>query len=316
MYYTIEHLTRYRYSAPIRENIMEVRMQPRTEGPQHCSDFKLTITPQAQPLLFQDYLGNLVHHFNIPGQHVQLTVKAQAKVEIQPSPELPESLPQPGWAELARLAEQADFWDMRQPSRFAQATPLLTELAGEFNLNRRIDPLRLLRRLNAAMYETFAYTPDSTEVDSGIDQALATRQGVCQDFSHIMIALARQMGIPCRYVSGYLYHLKEEGDRSAEDASHAWVEAYLPELGWVGFDPTNNLIAAERHIRVAMGRDYADVPPSRGIFKGEAKAELTVGVRVGLADAPPAPDDLLPADSGWETPPVEEEFTWRQQQQQ
>lgn len=315
MYYNIEHLTHYRYSSPIQENIMEVRMQPRTEGPQHCSDFKLTITPPAQALSFQDYLGNLVHHFNIPGQHIQLTVKAKAEVEVQPPPALPESLPQTAWAALERLVDQPDFWDMCQPSRFAQTTPLLTKLAKDFNLNRRIDPLRLLRRLNQAMYETFAYTPDSTGVDSSIDQALTARQGVCQDFSHIMIALTRQMGIPSRYVSGYLYHLKEAGDRSAEDASHAWVEAYLPELGWVGFDPTNNLIAAERHIRVAVGRDYADVPPSRGIFKGEAEAELTVAVRIALASAPTKTDDLLPTDSVWETPPVENELTWQQQQQ-
>lgn len=316
MYYKIEHLTRYRYSAPIRENIMEVRMRPRSDAQQHCAKFKLSVTPPAQALSFQDYLGNIVHHFNIPGQHGQLTLKAEAEVQLQPPPVLPESLPAASWAELNRLAEQGDSWDMVQPSHFTPATPLLAELAAEFNLNRRSDPLRLLRRLNQAMFEAFAYTPASTEVDSPIDEAIAARKGVCQDFSHIMIALTRRLGIPCRYVSGYLYHLKEAEDRSATDASHAWVEAYLPELGWVGFDPTNNLIAAERHIRVAVGRDYADVPPTRGIFKGEAETDLTVAVRVNLADTPPPPDELLPSDSGWDPPQNDEEFTWQQQQQQ
>ena len=175
------------------------------------------------------------------------------------------------------------------------------------------DDLKTARRGGAFL---FAYTPDSTAVDSTIDEAIAARKGVCQDFSHIMLALTRRLGIPCRYVSGYLYHLKEAEDRSATDASHAWVEAYLPELGWVGFDPTNNLIAAERHIRVAVGRDYADVPPTRGIFKGEAETDLTVAVRVNLADAPPPPDELLPSDSGWDASHTEDELTWQQQQQQ
>lgn len=131
-----------------------------------------------------------------------------------------------------------------------------------------------------------------------------------------MIALVRQIGIPCRYVSGYLFHRLEDHDRSAEDATHAWVEAFLPELGWVGFDPTNNLLAAERHIKVAVGRDYADVPPSRGIFVGNAQESLSVGVRVALTDAPPEPDEVILPDTPWSPPSLEPEKTeWQQQQQ-
>jgi len=131
-------------------------------------------------------------------------------------------------------------------------------------------------------------------VDSPIDEALQARSGVCQDFAHIMIALVRQLKIPCRYVSGYLYHEDQCHDRSPAGASHAWVEAYLGEAGWVEFDPTNNLIGCERHIRVAVGRDYADVPPTRGVHKGEAESELTVRVNVSSVDAP-KPEDLAPA---------------------
>ena len=141
------------------------------------------------------------------------------------------------------------------------------------------------------MHRTFAYDADSTHVDSPIDEALLHRRGVCQDFAHIMLALARNyLHIPCRYVSGYLYHRRD--DRSIDGATHAWIEALLPELGWIGFDPTNNLLAGERHIEVAVGRDYHDVPPTRGVYKGNAASELSVNVRVRASHDPdhPAPD--------------------------
>ena len=131
-------------------------------------------------------------------------------------------------------------------------------------------------------------------MDSPIDEALQARSGVCQDFAHIMIALVRQLRIPCRYISGYLYHEDKCHDRSPAGASHAWVEAYLGEAGWVEFDPTNNLMGCERHIRVAVGRDYADVPPTRGVHRGESESELTVRVKVSPVDAP-KPEDLAPA---------------------
>ena len=136
--------------------------------------------------------------------------------------------------------------------------------------------------------------PNSTKVDSPIEEALQARQGVCQDFAHIMIALVRRLKIPCRYVSGYMFHRDDENegkkDRSLEGASHAWVEALVPGIGWVAFDPTNNLVGGDRHIRVAIGRDYADVPPTRGVYKGESQSELIVSVSVSPADAvAPAP---------------------------
>jgi transglutaminase-like putative cysteine protease len=128
-------------------------------------------------------------------------------------------------------------------------------------------------------------------VDSPIDDALRARRGVCQDFAHIMIALVRQLKIPARYVSGYLFHGDKAKDRSPSGATHAWIEAYLGEAGWVAFDPTNNLLGSERHIHVAVGRDYADVPPTRGVYKGEAESELSVRVMVAPVDAP-QPEEL------------------------
>ncbi len=172
--------------------------------------------------------------------------------------------------------------------------------------------------LNTAVYRAFAYTPQHTKVDSPIDHALKSRKGVCQDFAHIMIALGRNLGIPCRYVSGYLHHRTEDQDRSAEDATHAWVEALLPGLGWVGFDPTNDLVVTNRHIRTAVGRDYSEVPPTRGVFKGEAstETELKVGVQVAPTSAPPVMEPTASSVVTTYSTPSAYETTQQQEQQQ
>ncbi len=198
------------------------------------------------------------------------------------------------WEELDTRVAEGDYWEMLLPSQYAKPTELLAELGTELKLERHGLPLELLMELNQALYDKFDYVPNITKVDSPIDDALRARRGVCQDFAHIMIALVRQLKIPCRYVSGYLFHGDKAKDRSPAGATHAWVEAYLGETGWVAFDPTNNLLGSERHIHVAVGRDYADVPPTRGVCKGDAESELSVRVTVAPVDAP-QPEELPPS---------------------
>jgi transglutaminase-like putative cysteine protease len=316
MFYSIRHVTRFVYTPPVTESMTEVRMQPRAEGGQRCLKFELHTQPRARILGYRDHLGNIVHHFDIPGKHSQLKITAESTVEIAPSPALPESLDTSAWEAMDAIDRSGAYWDYLAPSQYAFKTELLAQLARELRVKRRGDPLSLLREINAAMYESFDYKPQSTSVDSPIDDALRLRVGVCQDYAHIMIALARELRIPCRYVSGYLFHEGNGHDRSAAGASHAWVEAYLSELGWVGFDPTNNLIAGERHIRTAIGRDYADVPPTRGVFKGLAQSELSVGVQVSPADAPPPEEEMAPMTTWIAPAPVEDDQQQQQQQQQ
>ena len=283
MRYTIRHLTRFTYDQPIAESVMEARMQPRSDGTQHCLRFGLSTTPSSRVLMYQDHDGNIVHHFNIPARHARLTVTAEALVDTEPPPALPECLPGDAWDRLDAIGRSDEFWEYLAPSAFAQPTPLLLDFVATLGLTREIDPLTTIRRMAAAMWTEFEYSPQATRVDSPIDEALAARRGVCQDFAHIFIAAARHAGLPCRYVSGYLFHQAGVLDRSADGATHAWTEVLLPDCGWVGIDPTNNIMAAERHVRVAIGRDYADVPPTRGVFKGgtAVRNELAVSVRVG-----------------------------------
>jgi transglutaminase-like putative cysteine protease len=295
--YSVLHTTTFSYQPAVRESVMEVRLQPRSDGPQHCLTFELEVTPAANIMQYRDFMGNTVHHFDIAGKHSQIRITARSSVEVRPVPAL-NSADAGSWEDLDRAvtalspnpAMNGDCWEMLLPSQFAKPSAQLEALAAELRCQRRDAPLQLLTELNQSIYESFAYVPNSTSVDSPIDDALISRQGVCQDFAHIMIALVRPLRIPCRYVSGYMFHrdeVEEKKDRSLEGASHAWVEAFLPSLGWTAFDPTNNLTGADRHIRVALGRDYADVPPTRGVHKGEAQSALSVAVTVGPSDAPP-----------------------------
>jgi transglutaminase-like putative cysteine protease len=326
MFYCIRHLTKFRYSRTVSESIMELRMHPRSEGVQRCLSFELSVTPRTRVQSYRDHLSNVVHHFDVPSAHRQLTIIAEATVDVAPRPPLPERMDDGAWDRLRVHLAEGDFWEMLAPSHFAHWTGLTEDFARELGVPdrdavERRDPLRLLRELNSALPREIAYAPKTTRVDSPADDALRNRQGVCQDYAHIMIALVRRMGIPCRYVSGYLFHRADGKTRSTEGATHAWVEAFLPDLGWVGFDPTNDVLADESHVRTAVGRDYADVPPTRGVFKGDASSELTVAVRVAPSDKPPPPEAELETED-WssvlegERPDIDQIAAEQQQQQQ
>jgi transglutaminase-like putative cysteine protease len=281
--------------------MMEVRMHPRSEGNQRCFVFQLSVNPRARIFGYTDSYGNLVHHFDLPSRHGQLTIITDALVNIETQPSIPEVMEYGAWQELEDLVEKKDYWDMLMPSHFARSSPELENLALEIGATerKRRSPLAFLLDITAAVHRTFKYVKKSTAVNSPIEDALRSRQGVCQDFAHIMIALVRNARIPCRYVSGYLYHGGEDSHPSADGATHAWVEALLPGIGWVGFDPTTNRLADEKHIRTAIGRDYADVPPTMGMMKGKAETQLQVRVRVTPSQAVLPPDEEFAADEEW-----------------
>src|SRR5262245_13328603 len=319
MQYTIRHVTKFTYDEPISESVMEARMQPRSEASQHCLRFGLSTTPSSHVRMYQDPDGNIVHHFNIPRRHSRLTVTAEAFVEVSAPQPLPAELGAGAWERTDVETAAGEFWDSLNGSPFARRTELLDALAAEIGLERSGDPLTTVHQIMSDVFRRFEYAPQSTRVDSPIDDALTARKGVCQDFAHIMIALVRQLGIPCRYVSGYLFQPGGSGAGSIDGATHAWIEAWLPTLGWVGFDPTHNTTAGEHHIRVAVGRDYADVPPTRGVFKGlsAVRSELAVGVSIGTAQHYSDPTVFTPWMSREAVSPLlDAEYGQQQQQQQ
>jgi len=281
MIYLIRHVTGFRYDPEAGESVMEVRLQPRSNTQQRCLTFSLDVNPRATVSVHRDFYGNAVHHFDIPGRHSAIDVVAEATVEALPPRDL-ESLQHSSWEDLDENVAAGDYWEMLLPSQYARPTELLEQLRQELNLKREGSPFELLKNLNTSLYNLFDYTPNSTRVDSPIDDALRSRRGVCQDFAHIMIALVRQLQIPCRYVSGYLYHAAQSHDRSTAGATHAWVEAYLGEVGWVEFDPTNGIVGNRDLIRVGVARTPQQAIPLSGSYWGDADDELGMEVAVNV----------------------------------
>lgn len=293
MFYAIRHITRFKYEEPIFESVMEVMMQPRAEGAQRLISFALNTTPRATVLAYNDHLGNIVHHFDILKPHAELTLEAMAQIEVGHVPPPPLRVDAAGWNGLSPEWLGSEEYDMLNEHGFAAPTELLRQFMVEQNIVRLEDPLSTLHAISNAIHAAFDYDTKATKVDSPIDHALSQKRGVCQDFAHIMIAVARRLGMPTRYVSGYLHHQRSADLRSNPGATHAWVESFVPSLGWVAFDPTNGVAVSERHIRVAVGHDYADVPPTRGTFKGNPAAELEVSVVVQPGGAPLKPAEFM-----------------------
>jgi len=286
MLFEIRHVTQYHYAELVRESVMELWMQPQKSTTQRLLSFELEVDPAAQLFSYADSFGNAVYHFDVPQPHDRLDIVARSAVDTVPPDPLPKALDHGEWDRLRSDFIQGECFDYLRPHGYARRTEALAAFVAERRLDdlRRLDPLTAARELNHAIYEAFDYEAGVTEADSPIDHALAESRGVCQDFAHIMIAICRDWGMPARYVSGYLFTHRSEGhDRSDPDATHAWVEVFLPSLRWVGFDPTNDIEVGERHVCVAIGRDYGDVPPSRGVFKGESQSQLAVGVSVRRA---------------------------------
>lgn len=318
----VRHVTQYHYESPVRESLMELRMQPQKTARQRVVSFELDLEPRAQLFSYADIFGNAVYHFDVPHPHDSLRIEVRTAVETQADPALPEALDQGEWDRLKSDFVRGECFDYLRPHGFARAGEALELFILEHDLDRlrRRDPLSAVRALNEALYDAFDYAPGVTTADSPIEVALAAGRGVCQDFAHIMLTICRRWGLPARYVSGYLFTDRQHGDRSDPDATHAWIEVFLPSLRWVGFDPTNNTLAGERHVAVAVGRDYGDVPPSLGVYKGGAASHLSVAVSVARARAAVAEPEFLrmprPSFAGARRRPSEDILRREQQQQQ
>ncbi len=321
----IRHVTQYHYERPVRESLMELWMQPQKTARQRLVSFELDIEPAAQLFSYADSFGNAVYHFDVPQPHDKLTIIARSAVETEAPPERPAHLDMGEWDRLRSEFVRGECFDFLRPHGFVETTDALRAFVSSHDLDalKRKDPLTAVRTLSETIYGAFEYQPGVTDADSPIDMALGVGRGVCQDFAHIMLAICRDWGVPARYISGYLFTDRDQGDRSDPDATHAWVEVFLPSLRWVGFDPTNNMMAGERHVAVAVGRDYADVTPSRGVYKGDSESQLAVGVSVRRARAAVAEPEFMrmarPNFAGGRRRPdaaLREDLHQQQQQQQ
>ena len=261
----IVHSTRYRYSGPIAETAMEMRLRPMDGNGQRCLEFELEVSSGIQPRTYRDGYGNNVHYFNLVRPHTRLNVTSRSVVET--GRELDTD---PG-EELVY-----DFLRFRSP---VKDVPGVRQLAArhpvaEAGSGHAVE--EALDELTLTISREFAYDRAVTNVYSAVDDVLALRAGVCQDFAHLFIAVARTMGVPARYVSGYIHQPNTVGVASA---SHAWGEAWVPGRGWIGYDATHPIRTSEHHVRLAVGRDYSDAAPTRGIYVGSAVGTMNVRVQ-------------------------------------
>ena len=267
----IEHHLRFDYSAFVRESHMEVRVEPRTQAGQVLHEFELAVGPHTQPTRHEDWLGNALHWFSITDFHERVVLLARSLVETS----LPEVEPAELPDHLDSMVPELHDWDLLQFGGPVIHSSLLEQLDADLGLRAAKTTGDLIAGIKAGLRSHINYRSQVTSSSSTSDDCLRAGAGVCQDFAHVTLGLLRLHGVPCRYVNGYLH--VEHLDKPAE--SHAWVEVQSPAHGWVGFDPTHACAPDERHVVVAYGRHYDDVPPNRGIFRGVAEEHLHAEVR-------------------------------------
>jgi len=282
MLISLLHRTTFVYAGKALESFNEVRLKPLDDASQACRSFELRIEPAAQPRDYVDFYGNTVHFFDIAAEHNRLMVEAVSEIETTPNasrPPIPVVLP----SELEASPELELHAEFLTDSHYVPLDVELWRESQDALSGGRGDVWGDVQRIGRHIYRNFAYKPRTTGVGTDATAALRLRSGVCQDFAHVALGLCRSAGIPARYVSGYFINsVRRAGE---DEASHAWMEAFVPGHGWAGFDPTHDRPADDRYIKVASGRDYADIRPVSGTYRGGKTRSLSVEVRVREAEA-------------------------------
>ncbi len=284
--YAVRHETRYDYRAPVDLGFHLLRMTPRATRRQTLRAYHLTIEPQPTRLdSFTDHFDNETHYVGIETAHDHFTATVEAEVTIADGEAAPKEAPR--WEEIREAMQQDGLPASPEAAEFIHSSPLAATgdeatayAAASFPADRPI--IAALRDLTRRIHRDFAYRPKQTDISTRVAEVLRLRAGVCQDFTHVMLAGLRGLGLPARYVSGYIRSRpKNAAQLIGADASHAWVSAWCgEELGWVEFDPTNDLVITDQHVVVAYGRDFSDVTPLRGVILGGGKHSLRVAVSV------------------------------------
>jgi transglutaminase-like putative cysteine protease len=284
MNFDIRYLTEYRYETKVADNLNALRVRPATTSTQRVDDFHVRVDPEARLQRHLDYFGTEVIEFGVPQPHDHLSIDVRARVVTAQPPEPPPAK----WDALAGAAYEAAGGEFLLATGDEPENGALDDL---FEASRATSPLATVRLLSELIPDRFEYRQGATYVGSTIDDLLAAGAGVCQDFVHLGLVLLRRHGIAARYVSGYLWAAPEDdGDDSVEVETHAWLEALLPAGGqrgepvWVGADPTNRRLAGETHVKIGHGRQYSDVPPIKGVYRGTATAELDASVTMTRLD--------------------------------
>lgn len=282
----ISHLTRYTYIDSVSDSVNELRLTPWTDQRQSCYQHELIVEPSASMMTYEDYFGNRVHAFSVNKPHRELVIRTRSTVvTMETMPDDDSGLsPEEELKLLAGDKLQDRYIEYLLPSGYIEQTEELISYAAPFSIGDK-GLYYWLKQLMASIHTEFKYDPEATHVHTTVSEMLRLRRGVCQDFAHLMIAVCRYYGIPARYVSGYHFVGDlQGGSADFEQASHAWIEAYVPERDWLGFDPTNNAEIGWRYVKLGHGRDYQDIVPVKGVYRGTGNQRLEVKVDVRRID--------------------------------
>jgi transglutaminase-like putative cysteine protease len=276
----VRHLTRFTYLGPVVDSFNETRLRPVSDEWQTCESFALRLDPEAATRDYLDFSRNLVLYFEVVRPHERLDIEAVSVVQKRP-----DGRPAPGPVPRAALDDPAvgvaHFDFLGDTGYVPLAVPLRHE-ARQVIGDEVLDLWRDAVRLGEHVHGMMAYVPNATKVNTRVLDVLATRRGVCQDYAHVLLGLCRTMGIPARYVSGYFFNPARSPDQL--EASHAWVEIFIPGYGWRGYDPTHRREPDVNYVKLATGRDYADIRPVSGTYRGRGTREMQVEVQVRLAE--------------------------------
>lgn len=282
----VTHITRYSYSDLAQDSVNEIRLTPLTDNRQSCYHHAITTEPVSAFFTYADYFHNRVHAFTVNKMHRELTIKMVSTVVTHENDNPQITTASPYEDKTLRFGDdfQNEYAEYLLPTSYTGLTPELKVYADAIS-DDGINLYQLLENIYTTIHRDFTYDPSATSVVTTVGEMLKLRRGVCQDYSHFMIAICRDKGIPARYVSGYHFVGDlQGGSTDFTQASHAWVECLIPGAGWFGYDPTNNCEVNWRYIKLGHGRDYNDIVPVKGVYRGNGTQDLEVIVDVKLVE--------------------------------
>jgi transglutaminase-like putative cysteine protease len=278
--FNIHHITKYEYDRPVKESVNEIRLYPFADNAQETLHHQLHITTQPDIFMVQDYWGNRSGMFNLMASHKELVIESKLIVRTLGQPDI--SLDKQAGIETLKhaIADNLSLLELSKVNEM-ELREQIAAMVNEF-YTEGMPVATIVEKCGDYVFNHFKYIKGITTIETTVEEILEHRSGVCQDFAHVMLEMLRSLGIPSRYVSGYI--CPNKNGMRGEGATHAWIEAWIPGNGWVGNDPTNNVWVTNHHVKLAVGRNFNDCSPIKGTFKGPARQSLSVYVSVGYED--------------------------------
>lgn len=278
--FKIQHITKYEYDRPVRESVNEIKIFPYKGHEQELLQQDLFVTQQPDVHFYLDYYGNKTGVFNLLSPHKELVIESRLIVRTTTSSQIKINFHSNFEQLTAEVNNNLPLLEMAAPDNI-EAQDDIEKIIQLLEPHKK-SVAQVIEACSEYIFKHFKYVKGITNIETTVDEIVAHRSGVCQDFAHLMLQILRSLKIPSRYVSGYI--CPNKNGMRGEGATHAWVEAFIPDYGWAGIDPTNNVWVTNTHVKLAVGRDFHDCTPLKGNFKGIARHKMSVFVSVGYED--------------------------------